>query len=84
MKNSIESKIKAATAPLEKQIQELKGQLKAAYTYITDIVKASGMLAYDDGVYKVSLTAVQKISLVSGIPWAAISWAIFSNSANMV
>lgn len=60
LKNSIESKIKAATAPLEKQIQELKGQLKAAYTYITDIVKASGMLAYDDGVYKVSLTAVQK------------------------
>lgn len=60
LKESIANRIKEATAPLERKIEELSNKLKQAYSYITDIVMASGMLAYDDGVYKVNLAPVQK------------------------
>lgn len=60
LKESIANRIKEATAPLERKIDELSFKLKQAYSYITDIVMASGMLAYDAGVYKVNLAPVQK------------------------
>ena len=59
LKNSIEEKVKAATEPLNKKIEELKDTVKQAYGYLASVVKAAGMLVYSKDAYKANLTTKQ-------------------------
>ena len=57
LKKSVDEKIKAATEPLQNTVSELKARLNQIYHVMGEIVKAVGMLAYDDTSYKASYNA---------------------------
>ena len=60
LKKAFEKKLKAATEPLNKKIEELKDTVKQAYGYLACVVKAAGMLVYSEDAYRANLTTKQR------------------------
>lgn len=69
-----DNKIQKATEPLKERIEKLREGFIGGYESITNIVKAVGMLKYDDE-YKIENLTSKQDKLIEGITKYSIDWA---------
>lgn len=74
LSNSFDEKVQMIVEPLKEQIESLKSHLKGSMQSFTNVIKAVGMLKYENGQgYKAEFTEKQ-IKLIDAVTKYAKSW----------